>query len=194
MHIFSIFLSCLFLFSYNGSQAPKKISDFTLTNVVDGNSFSLSSQKNTAAVVVIFTSNNCPYDKLYNQRIERLIDTYSNKNVSFVLINSNDPQRSNVDSPRQMANKIKELRWNVPYLVDNKRLVASKFGAEKNPEAYVLQHRNNTFQILYSGSIDDNPQVASDVSEPYLSQALDAILSGKPVLVNETHPTGCMIK
>ena len=194
MYIFYILLSSLFLLSESGLQSTKTVDDFTLTNAVDGNSFSLSSFKDSPAVVVLFTSNHCPYDKLYHQRIERLLDTYRKKGVKFVLINSNDAQRSPQNKPQQMAEKIKELRWNVPYLVDDNQKVAARFGAKKNPEAYVLQHRGNNFQVLYSGSIDDNPQVASDVSQPYLREALDAVLADKPVLVDETYPTGCMIK
>lgn len=194
MYIFYILLSSLIFLSDNGLQSIKSVDDFTLTNAVDGSSFSLSTLKDSPAVVVLFTSNHCPYDKLYHQRIERLLDTYRKKGVKFVLINSNDSQRSPQNKPQQMAEKIKDLRWNVPYLVDDKQKVAARFGANKNPEVYVLQHRADKFHILYSGSIDDNPQVASDVSQPYLSEALDAVLAGKPVVVDETYPTGCMIK
>jgi hypothetical protein len=36
--------------------------------------------------------------------------------------------------------------------------------------------------------------VASDVSHAYLRNAIDAVLKGEPLLVEHTHPTGCMIK
>ena len=194
MHIFYLLLSILIFHTEIGLQSLNTVDNFTLTNATDGSSFSLSTLKSSPAIVVIFTSNHCPYDKLYHSRLSKLMDTYQARNVKFVLINSNDPGRSPENTVQQMAKRIKGLRWNVPYLIDANREVASRFGARKNPEAYVLQYRDNTFQVLYGGSIDDNPQVAADVSDAYLSSALDAVLAGKPVLVNETHATRCMIK
>ena len=175
-------------------QSVTEVQEFTLTNAVNDQAFSLSSLKDKAAVVVIFSSNDCPYDKLYENRIENLLDAYRDRQVAFVLINSNNPERSPEDTPNLMAEKIKELRWNVPYLIDHEQQVAGMFGAQKTPEAFVLKYLNNSFQILYNGSIDDNPQVASDVSNYCLKRALDATLEGQPILVDHTYPTGCMIR
>jgi glutathione peroxidase-family protein len=175
-------------------QSAQTIPDITLTDAVSGNEFSLSSLKDSKAVVVIFTSNYCPYAKLYEKRISSLIDTYRSKNVRFVLINSNDPAQSPGDNPATMSKKVSEMKWNVPFLIDDQQKAASLFGAEKNPEAFVLVSSSQGFQVKYHGSIDDNPQVASDVSHAYLRNAIDAVLKGEPLLVEHTHPTGCMIK
>lgn len=170
------------------------IQDFSLPNAVDGTEFSLSEVKDNKAIVVIFTSNYCPYAKLYDRRISALFDTYRQQGVKFVLINPNNPSQSPPDSPKAMAQKVKELRWNVPYLIDDKQQVAKLFDVQKTPEAFVLQNRGDKYEILYRGSIDDNPQVASDVSHHYLKDAIDAVLQDKPVVIDNTHPTGCMIK
>ncbi|MDF9800654.1 peroxiredoxin [Catalinimonas alkaloidigena] len=170
------------------------IQDFSLPNAVDGNVFSLSEVEDNEAVVVIFTSNYCPYAKLYDRRISSLFDTYRQQGVKFILINPNNPSQSPSDSPTEMAKKVKDLRWNVPYLVDDKQEAADLFNVQKTPEAFVMQNRGDDYQILYRGSIDDNPQVASDVSHHYLKDAIDAVLQGKPILNDSTHPTGCMIK
>lgn len=170
------------------------IEDFSLRNAVDGKEFSLSGIGQNQAVVVIFTSNYCPYAKLYDRRISTLIDTYRQKNIKFILINPNDPSQSPSDTPEAMAEKVQNMRWNVPYLIDSEQQVASLFDVEKTPEVFVLQYRGGSHQILYRGSIDDNPQVASDVSHHYLKEALDAVLQGNPVVIDHTHPTGCMIK
>jgi peroxiredoxin len=188
--IFSLFLSLL----DPGVQSISEVQDFTLTNASDGKQFSFISLKDEQAVVVIFTSNDCPYDKLYSKRVEMLLDKYRKQDVAFVLINSNDPARSPEDAPGMMTQKIKELKWNVPYLIDHSQDVAELFGAQKTPETYLLQYRQGSFQILYSGSIDDNPQVASDVTHHYLEQAIEATLQGEPILVDQTYPAGCMIK
>lgn len=191
-------LTYIFFFSFFATnpvtQSVSEVKAFTLTNAVNDQAFSLASLQDKDAVVVIFSSNDCPYDKLYHNRIENLLDAYQDQNVAFVLINSNNPDRSPEDAPDLMAKKIKDLRWNVPYLIDHEQQVAGMFGAQKTPEAFVLKYLNNSFQILYSGSIDDNPQVATDVSNNYLKQALDATLAGEPILIDHTYPTGCMIR
>ena len=183
--ILSLSLCCLSL-----DQPIDRIKDFTLINAVDGTPFSLSSLENSKAVVVIFTNSNCPYDKLYEKRLGSLIASYQPKNVKFVLINPN----SKIDNPAEMAEKVRNLRWNVPYLIDNDHDVATMFDVQKTPEAFVLQADGRDFVVKYQGAIDDNPQVASDVSQRYLRKALDAVLKNQPVLINSTHPTGCMIK
>ncbi|WKN33190.1 thioredoxin family protein [Porifericola rhodea] len=170
------------------------VDDFTLVNAVDGKEVSLSNVGENKAVVVIFTSNYCPYAKLYDQRISNLIDTYRSKGVKFLLINPNDSKQSPAENPSKMAEKVREMGWNIPYLIDSQQKVTSLFNAKKTPQAYLLQQRGGSYQILYRGSIDDNPQVASDVTHTFLKNALDATLQGKPIVDDDTHPTGCMIK
>lgn len=175
-------------------QSVGNVNDFTLTNAIDGKTFSLSSLKDYSAVAVIFTSNDCPYDKLYSKRIEKLLDHYRDLNVAFVLINPNDASLRPDDTNRVMSQKLEDLHWDVPYLLDKDQKVAAMFGAQKTPEAFVLKYLNDSFQILYRGSIDDNPQVASDITNHYLKQALESTLNEERILVNSTYPTGCMIK
>lgn len=172
-------------------QDVDTIDDFTLVDATSNADFSLSQLRNSAAVVVVFTTLNCPYDKLYVDRIGSLIDQYTKKDVRFILINSSP---SSANSSLEMADRIRSLRWNSPYLIDNEQEVANSFGVEKSPTTYVLKPVSQSFQVLYSGSIDDNPQVSSDVTKHYLGMALDAVLQGSPVVIDSTYPTGCMIK
>jgi peroxiredoxin len=173
---------------------PQQISDFTLTDAVSGNSLSLSDYEEAKAIVVIFNSNYCPYAKLYDQRISKLIDAYSAKSIQFILVNPNNPAASPTDSRQALANKVEKMAWKVPYLMDYQQKVANMLNAHKTPEAYLLQKRGERYKILYRGAIDDNPQVAADVNRPYLRIALDAVLQNQPIVNDDTHPTGCMIK
>lgn len=192
MFIYILLLVSLFPLSLFSQELD--IKDFSLQNAVDGKEFTLSGIGENKAVVVIFTSNYCPYAKLYDRRISSLMDTYRQKGVRFILINPNNPSHSPADTPTEMAKKVENMRWNVPYLIDNKQQVATLFDVQKTPEVFVLQNRGGSYRVLYRGSIDDNPQVASDVSHHYLKDALEAVLQGRPVEVDYTHPTGCMIK
>lgn len=171
-----------------GSAAP----EFSLTDAVGEQSISLADYKGQKAVVLIFTSNYCPYSRLYETRIHDLVKKYKNQGVTFLLINSNDPEQHQEESIASMKEKAQD--WGVPYLSDKQQLAAKKYGATKTPEVFVLSPRTGAFNVFYAGAIDDNPQVAADVSQAYVQQALDGILSGKTVAVKSKRPVGCMIK
>ncbi len=172
----------------------KSIQDFTLKNAVDGKEFSLSSYKSSQAVVVIFTSNYCPYAKLYEDRILDLAEGYQNKEVKFILINPNNPDRSQIEGLQKMAEKARTKSFEFPYLSDSDQKVADMFGAEKTPEAFLLKNEKGTFRVVYKGAIDDNPQVASDVSQKFLKDAIDKVLQNGAIAKADIHPTGCVIR
>ena len=64
-----------------------QVSDFTLSNVMNGKTVSLAQYKNSKGVVVIFIGNNCPYDQYYINRIKSLINEYNSK-TPVLLINA----------------------------------------------------------------------------------------------------------
>ena len=68
-------------------KAQTPIQNFTLTNVVDGKMVSLDQYSSSGAVVVLFTSNECPFDNYYKDRIKEMISAYAGK-VQFLLVNS----------------------------------------------------------------------------------------------------------
>lgn len=172
---------------------PVEISDFTLPNAADGSDFSLSQFSNAKAVAVIFTSHYCPYAKFYKDRISKLVDQYQGQNVRFILINSTNPQKSFSGSEDYMEIAGKDS-LSVPYLRDSQQKVADLFGARKTPEAFLLRKSNNNFEVVYHGALDDNPQVASDVNQHFLKDAIDAVLKGHLPLKAFNYPTGCIIK
>ena len=176
------------------AQKGKSVSNFSLLNTVDNNQLSLSNFQNKKGVVIIFTSNFCPYSKLYEDRIEALATEFSAKGVQFILINPNNPTASQDDSIEEMAKKAKEKGFKFPYLADKNQQVANSLGASKTPEVYLLKPASGAFSIVYSGAIDDNPQVPGDVSNAYLKDAINNLLAGKPIAKAWERPTGCMIK
>src|SRR5205085_7144414 len=69
-------------------------------------------------------------------------------------------------------------------------VVADRFGATVTPESYVI---DSSGTIRYHGQIDDSRNEAR-IRTPGLRMALDAVLAGKPVTVQETKAFGCTIK
>lgn len=172
----------------------QSIEDFTLKNVVNDTNFSLSSLKNENAVVIIFLSGKCAYIEYYLDRIISLEKVYSGQKVKFLLINSNNGDYVSEESLAGMKKFAAARGITFPYLADKKKKVKNSLRASRTPEVFVLQPRQNLFEVVYKGAIDDNPQAASDVSHSYLSEALINLQNKSKIEVNQTRPVGCLIK
>ena len=173
-----------------GEKAP----DFTLKNI-DGDQVSLSTNKDAKGYIVVFTSNVCPYALAWEDRIIELHKKYEKKGYPVIAINSNDPQLSPGDSYESMKKRAEEKHYPYPYLKDDAQEVFKKYGATRTPHVFVLQRTpNSDFIVKYIGTVDDNYKDASKVEEPYLSDALDAIIAGKEPDPATTKAIGCSIK
>ena len=181
------FVMIVLIFGCVAVQAQTPVGSFTVMNV-DGTSVSLDSYNNAAGVVVIFTSNYCPYDGYYKLRIRDLIKNYNDK-VPFILVNSH-PDES------MQSMKIAYGAWAlpVPYLADKEQVAMSALGAKKSPEAYLLKSVNGKFVTLYSGALDDNPQAPEGVTSYYIKQAIDKLLASQDVNMPSVRPVGCSIR
>lgn len=182
-------LTIIFSFS-TVYMAAQHVSDFTLEDANTQKAISLSDYQDHKAVVIIFTSNVCPYAVYYEGRITQLINEFEGKGVQFVLINSHTEDK---ESSEQMTNKIKTWGLKTPYLADKNQVALKKLGARKSPEAFVLKPTSNGFEVFYNGAIDNNPQVASDVKSRYLKVNINNLLEGKPATAGG-RPIGCMIR
>ena len=184
----------LYLSFQVSAQHGKIIENFSLINAINKQKISLSDYKDKKAIAIIFTSNYCPYSKLYEDRILSLHKSFSQKGLQVLLINPNDPQKSANDSIEKMAEKASEKNYPFPYLADKSHTVGKQLGATKTPEVFLLVRKGNGFEIVYNGAIDDNPQVPQDVNESYVSDAVATVLQGKSLSVSSHKPTGCIIK
>lgn len=176
------------------AQGNVNLQNLTLVNAGNNKPVSFSEFKNAKGIAVIFTSNYCPYSKLYDERIEQLAAAYAAKGIQFVLVNSNHPGATKDDSIEEMAKKASGKSYKFPYLADKDQQLQKILGASKTPEVFLLRPQATQYQVIYSGAIDDNPQVGTDVSKHYLKDAMEAVLGGKDPVVKNTRAIGCMIK
>ena len=167
--------------------------DFNLKNI-DGKMVKMADDKTAKGFVVIFTCNHCPYAVAYEDRIVALDKKYRPLGYPVIAINPNDAVAYPADSFEAMQKRAKEKGFTFPYLVDETQQVAKAFGATKTPHVYLLQKNNNKLVVKYIGTIDDNYQDANEVKEPYLANAIEALLSGKTIESTETKAVGCSIK
>ncbi len=170
------------------SNAQQVIESFTRVNVVDQKSISLDQFNAARGIVILFTGNECPFDNYYKSRIKQLINAYNDK-VQFLLVNSYiDPQ----EAVEKMAIHYTDL--DVPYLADKDQSVMRSLGARKSPEAFLLKPADGKFLLVYSGAIDDNPQVASDTKQNFLKDSIDKLLAGLPLDYANNRAIGCTIR
>jgi peroxiredoxin len=166
----------------------QEVKNFTLLNTKDGKEVSLSDYASSKAIVIIFTSHECPFDNYYKDRIKELIRAYAGR-AQFLLINANTEEQ---ESAEQMAIHYTDL--SVPYLADKEQVVMMNIGAKKTPEAFLLTSSAGKFTISYSGAIDDNPQAPTDVRQKFLKDAIEKILSGQKIETPTQRATGCTIR
>lgn len=178
----------LFVLTYIGfSSQAQAVKNFTLPNLLDNSNFTLEEYKDKKAVVIFFTSTRCPYTRSYKDRITKLAQAYQAKSVAFILINAESANEAS-DAMRKQAKE-----YNLPYLFDKGLAITSQLGASKTPETFVLASNLGHFTVKYYGAIDDNPQMASEVSEFYLKDAIDAVLNKTNLNYNTQKPAGCTI-
>lgn len=177
--------------SFN-STYEKTVQDFELLNV-DGTMVSLSNYPKAKGFIIVFTCNHCPFAKLYPPRLNELIDKYSELGVPLIAISSTDTIMYQEDTYIKMVEKSKIEHFKFPYLIDGNQNVAKNFSAQKTPHAFVIWKENNQWKVKYNGAIDDNGAESKKVQHHYLSDAVDELLAGKKVGMNETKSVGCQI-
>jgi len=160
------------------------IDDFTLPDV-DGKEHSLKSLMGKKGVVILFIATRCPVSNAYNERMEQLAQDYKAKGVTVIGINSNFNE-SATDVKAHAAEK--HLTFTI--LKDEGNKIADRLGANRTPEAYVLDANN---KLVYHGRID-NSQRAEAITSNDLRDALEEMAAGKAVTKTGGAAFGCSIK
>ena len=184
-HIIALlFIACSITAVMQAAEPKQKVGNFTL-NDYNGTKHSLSDFKSSKAIVLMFIATRCPISNDYNTRMVELNNEYGSKGVVFVGINSNKSE-----SVGEIKDHAQEHGFKFLILKDENNTIADKLEASVTPEIYVM---NSNFELLYHGRIDDSRR-EKDISSKDLRVALDAVLAGKSVPVQETKAFGCTIK
>lgn len=176
-----------------GYKVGDKATDFSLKNV-DGKMVNLSDFKDAKGFIVIFTCNHCPYAKAYEDRIIAFDKKYKTKGYPVIAINPNDAKIVPDDSYDNMIIRAKEKSFPFPYLRDETQEIANTYGATRTPHVFLLNKENGNLIVKYIGTIDNNYQDESAVTETYLADAVDALLQNKAPNPDFTKAIGCTIK
>ncbi len=169
-----------------------EIKDIHLPNV-DGKMVSLQDYPKAKGFIVVFTCNQCPYAKAYEERIIQLQEKHGSS-YPVIAINSNDGVAYPDDSFEAMKKRASQKQYRFAYLHDQSQAVARIFGAKKTPHVYLIHKEEGKNVIKYVGAIDDNYADESLVKKRYVEEAIAALEKGQKLLVKETKAIGCSIK
>lgn len=171
-----------------GTVAPK----FTLLDTVSDKNISLSEIKSDVATVIMFICNHCPYVIHIQNEMVNIANFYRLKGVQFIAISSNDADTYPADSPELMKVEAQQSGYDFPYLYDENQEVAKDYMAACTPDFYIFDGQS---KCVYRGRMDESTPgngKADDGAD--LRNALDAILAGKLVSIEQIPSVGCNIK
>ena len=180
-----------------GDAAP----DFSLRGV-DGMTYSLKDFKEASVLMVVFLSNHCPYSHAAETRLLPFVGEMKGRGLAVVAINPNHPDAVRIDelgyskysdSYEEMKNYAKEKGFTFPYLYDGKTQATAKaYGCLCTPHVFLFDRDR---KLRYKGRFD-NSRFADPktVTTSDTQNAVEALLTGKPVPVEVTTPMGCSTK
>jgi peroxiredoxin len=153
---------------------------------IDGETHSLDDFRGQP-VAVVFSCVHCPYVVAWEERLNDVAREYAGR-AGLLAINSNAGYLG--DGIEDMERRSQERGFVFPFLYDETQAVASEYGASRTPEVFLFDadHR-----LAYHGTPDSDHQDSSG-ADPYLRNALEAVLDGGEVRPAEVPPVGCTIK
>jgi peroxiredoxin len=141
------------------------------------------------AVVLFFTSTDCPIANYYTSEISAIVKDHTGKGVRFYVVHV-DPEMQ----PAEARKHAETYGLTCPVLIDAKHRLVKATGATVTPEAALLTPDG---KLAYRGRIDDTyadlgkRRVAPNRRD--LREALAAVLAGRAVKEARTEALGCPI-
>ena len=170
-----------------GTQAP----EFTLPDSVGGGQISLSDYA-AKPLLVVFSCNHCPYVLHILESFTEFANGAQKLGLGVVMISANDVAGYPADSPEKMTALARRMGFEFPYLYDESQQVAIAYRAACTPDFFLFDadHR-----LAYRGQYDAaRPGNDVAVTGSDLKAALDALLGGGSIAVEQIPSVGCNIK
>ena len=153
-----------------------------------GEPHELHSLSDTKAVVLMVQGNGCPIVRQALPALAEVRARYSEQGVEFLLLNSNLQ-----DTRERVAKEASEFKIDFPILLDESQLTGEALGVVRTSEVFVIDPKG--WKLKYRGPMDD--RLSYERQRPaknhYLTDALDAVLAGKPVQTPQADGVGCLV-
>ena len=171
-----------------GTEAP----NFSLLNVVDGTTASVTDFDAAPALLVMFICNHCPYVIHVREELGRLATDYMPRGLVVVAINSNSVETHPQDGPEHMKELAAQEGWSFPFLFDSTQQVARAYSAACTPDFFLFDSNR---KLVYRGQLDDSrPGSGVPVNGADLRAAIDTVLADRAVPIEQKPSVGCNIK
>src|SRR5882762_322491 len=117
--------------------------------------------------------------------MQKLSEDYKARGINVIGINSN-----NIEPASAVKSHAAEKHFTFAVLKDDGNKIADRLGATRTPEAYVIDASG---KLVYHGRID-NSQNTANITSNDLREALNEMISGKPISKTGGAAFGCSIK
>lgn len=161
-----------------------------------GDTRSLEDYADAPALLVAFVCNHCPYVHEVEPRLIALAREKAADGLQVVAISSNDAEQYPADSFEKMAERAREMGYPFPYLYDESQDVARAYLAACTPDFFLFDRER---QLVYAGRMDDGrpnrpSREGQRATTRELAEAVEQVLAGKPVTVEQIPSMGCSLK
>ncbi len=168
--------------------APATIDNFMLSDT-DYMGHELYRMTDAKAIVIVTTGNGCPIARNLAPHLKTLKARYGGQGVQFLLLNSNLQ-----DGRDAIAREKEEFSIDIPILMDSNQLVGEQLGVTRTAEFFVIDPK--TWRIVYRGPLDDRMDYGTQkasADHPWASDAIEAVLAGRPAMAATKMSPGCLI-
>ena len=141
------------------------------------------------AVVILIQGNGCPIVRNAWPVYRQLRESYRERGVEFLLLNSNLQ-----DDAASVRREAEAFKMDAPILLDQSQSVGESLSLIRTAEVLLIDP--DTWEIVYRGPVDDRLTYEAQkpaATEHYLRDALDAVLAGQPIEVRRREALGCLI-
>jgi len=133
------------------------------------------------ATLYIVNSTTCPFCEDYAERMREIEQRFMPRGIDVVHVYPN-----RAETPDEKLAWHAGKRFLGGQILDADAAIAHLLDADRTPIVYVALGDG---MLVYRGAIDDAPS-GGIVEHPYLADALEAVLAGRPVAVESTEPYG----
>ena len=172
-----------------GTAAP----DFSLPDTVSGGTVSLADVSDgRSGLLVMFICAHCPFVIHVQDELAKLGNDYGSNGLGIVAISSNNVATHPEDAPVKLGLMATRLGFSFPYLYDQSQEVAKAYTAACTPDFFLFDRDN---RLAYRGRLDaSRPGNGVPVDGRDLRAAIDEVLAGRGVGVEQQPSAGCNIK
>lgn len=159
----------------------------------DGETYTLVDFADREALLVAFTCNHCPYAQAKIDVLNGLAEDYDE--VAVVGINPNDAEEYPEDSFHRMRDLVENGTIDYDaYLRDQSQEIARAYGAVCTPDPFLFGREGGEFRLAYHGRLDDAHDPDEEPTRHDMREAVEQVLAGEEVTVEEIPSRGCSIK